>query len=404
MRVLISASTFPLRPGDGLPRFVLDLAQSLAASPCCTVSALAPDAPDVPTREWMGDVDVHRFRYFWPRRWQRLAYGEGMPDNLRRSWLARLQSPLFVLAAARATRALVRREGIDVVNSHWIVPQGLATALARGRSAHFRHVVTLHGGDSYLLRALPFGRQLARYIVERADAVVTVSSNVRDNLDAVLGRPSGAQVQPVGVHVERFRAPAARIPSPFAGGYLLFVGRLVPVKGVDVLLRALPRVRVHHPGLGLVIVGSGVLEGSLRELAGALGVADAVEFAGRRTHEEIAGYLQGCRAAVVPSIVEADGRAEGMPSVVLEALAAGARVVASESGGIPDTIRDGENGWLAPPGDPQALAARLLAALEEPAGSPLLLRARRSADALDWSRVAERTLALFADTGAALGR
>jgi glycosyltransferase involved in cell wall biosynthesis len=347
----------------------------------------------------MGHVDVRRFRYFWPRRAQRLAYGDGMPDNLRRSWLARLQPPSYVLCAARATRALVRREGIDVVNSHWIVPQGLATALARGRAGRFRHVVTLHGGDSYLLRALPFGRRLARYIVERADAVVAVSSNVRENLDAVLGRPSGALIQPVGVNVARFRSPLAPIASPFPDGYLLFVGRLVPVKGAEVLLRALPRVRAAHPGVGLVVVGSGSLEGSLRELAASLGVADAVDFAGRRSHEEIAAYLQGCRAAVVPSIVEADGRAEGMPSVVLEALAAGARVVASEAGGIPDTIRDGENGWLAPPGDPEALAARLLAALDEPPASPLLERARRSADALDWPRVADRYLEMFGGDG-----
>jgi glycosyltransferase involved in cell wall biosynthesis len=345
----------------------------------------------------MGDVDVHRFRYFWPRRWQRLAYGDGMPDNLRRSWLARLQPPSYVWCAARATRALARDARIDVVNSHWIVPQGLAAALARGTSPRFRHVVTLHGGDSYLLRALPFGRQLARYVVERADAVVAVSSNVRDNLDALLGRPSGAVVRPVGVHVANFRAPAPPAPSPFQEGYLLFVGRLVPVKGVEVLLRALPRVRARHPGLGLVIVGSGALEGALRALASTLGLEDAVEFAGRRSHTEVAGYLQGCRAAVVPSIVEPGGRAEGMPSVVLEALAAGARVVASDAGGIPDTIRSGENGWLAPPGDPEALAEVLHTALAEPAASPLLERARRCADALDWSRVADHYLATFED-------
>jgi len=399
MRVLVSASTFPVRAGDGLPRFVLDLCQALAVQ--CDVTALAPDADGAAAVEDMGGVEVHRFRYFAPRRWQRLAYGHGIGDNLRASWLARLQPVPFVLCEALATRRLAQSLRVDVVNSHWLLPQGLAAALARGRTPRFRHVVTLHGGDAYLLRRLPFARALARFVVERADAVVAVSSNVRDHLDAVLGRPSGAILQPVGVHVERFQATAPPVQTRFQDGYLLFVGRLVAVKGVDVLLRALPHVRARHPGLGLVVAGYGPQEMALRRLAAELGLEGAVEFTGRLSHDEVAARLQQCRAAVVPSIVREDGRAEGMPTVVLEALAAGARLVASASGGIPDVLRDGENAWLARPGDPEELADRILAALEVSDPHALMRHARRTAEGLDWSAVAERYLAVFRDVTAA---
>lgn len=391
MRVLITASTFPLRIGDGLPRFVYDLGQALAAH--AQVTVLAPHAPGAARRERMGALDVHRFAYFWPRRWQRLAYGGGIPENVRRSMIAKLQPPGFVACQARAVRALVRERGIDVVNSHWLVPQGLSAALVRGRPPRFAHVVTLHGGDSYLLRRLPGA--LSRFVVARSDAVIAVSSNVRANLDAALGRPSQATLQPVGVHLEAFRRPAPPLETPFEDGYLLFVGRLVPIKGAATLLRALPRVLARHPKLGLAVVGYGPEDAALRRLAAELGVADSVVFTGARPHDEIVGYLQGCRAAVVPSIVEPDGRAEGLPSVILEALAAGAPLVASAAGGVPDLIRDGENGWLAAPGDPDALAERLLAALDDPPGSALRREALRCVEALDWSRVAERTLAHF---------
>jgi glycosyltransferase involved in cell wall biosynthesis len=390
MRVLISTSTFPLRPDDGLPRFVLDLAQALAAR--CRVTVLAPGAPGVPGSEQWGDVEVRRFSYFRPRGWQRLAYGDGIDVNLRRSWLARLQPLPFVLAQARATRALAAERRVDVVNSHWIVPQGLSAALARGRGPAFRHVVTLHGGDAHVLRRLPFARALARFILSRADAVFTSSSSIRDELDAVLGAVSGARIQPMGVHVARFRAGEA-LPAdeaPFADGYLLYVGRLQVIKGVDHLLRALPRVRERHPGVGLLVVGYGECESALREEALRLGLADVVRFAGRRPADYVARALRGCRVAVVPSIRLPSGRTEGMPTVVLEALAAGARVVATATGGIPDVLGPREDAWLCQDRDPDALAQTILLALDQPDAGDRPSGLRDGADAFDWSRVAER--------------
>jgi glycosyltransferase involved in cell wall biosynthesis len=390
MRVLISTSTFPLQRDDGLPRFVYDLAEALAAR--CEVTVLAPGAPGIASRERWGPVEVRRFTYFRPPRWQRLAYGDGIGANLRSSWLSRLQPLPYLLAQVRATRSLVDAAGIEVVNSHWIVPQGLSTALARGRSARFRHVVTLHGGDAYLLRRLPFAQRLVRFILSRSDAVFAVSSNVRDQLDAALGRPSGALVQPVGVDVARFGevAEAAGGKLPFPAGYLLYVGRLLEIKGVSDLLRAMPAVRARHPGVGLLVVGYGERESDLRREAERLGIAEAVCFAGPRPHAEVAGHLRSCRVAVVPSIQRQDGRAEGMPSVVLEALAAGARLVATATGGIPDLVRHGENGWLCRDRDPQDLAEKILCALDDAPDSGVPGRARQTVQRHDWPRVAER--------------
>jgi glycosyltransferase involved in cell wall biosynthesis len=101
--------------------------------------------------------------------------------------------------------------------------------------------------------------------------------------------------------------------------------------------------------------------------------------------------MRGCRAVVVPSIRLPGGREEGMPTVVAEALAAGARVVATATGGIPDLVRHGETGWLCRDSDPDALSAAILAALAEPAGSD----EHATAQALDWSSVAERYLEVY---------
>lgn len=392
MRVLISTSTFPLREGDGLPRFVHELARALAVR--CEVSVLAPGAPGAPDRERWDGVEIERFTYFLPRRAQRLAYGHGMGENLRRSWLARGQVPGFVGCQVRALRALLRRRSFDVVNSHWMVPQGLSAALVRGASG-FAHVVTLHGGDAYLLARLPLARPLTRFVVGRSDALLAVSGNVRERLDAALGRDSGAELLPMGVDLARFAPSTRPAASPFPAGFVLYVGRLAAIKGVSVLLRALPRVREAHPGLGLVVVGQGAEEAALRRQARALGLGEVVRFEGARGPDAVASWLSGCRVAVLPSLRRRDGRAEGLPAVLLEALASGARVVATATGGMPELLRHGQNGWLCRDGDPEDLAGQILAALADPPDSGLPERARASALPLGWPSVAERTLALF---------
>jgi glycosyltransferase involved in cell wall biosynthesis len=358
------------------------------------VAALVPDAPGAPRRERMGSVEVHRFRYFLPRRAQALAYGDGMAANLAASPRVWAQPLPYLVAQATATRALARRLAVDVVNSHWIVPQGLTAAIARGRRRRFAHLATLHGGDAYLLRRLPFARSVAGFVAARTDALLAVSSNVRDALDGALGRASGALVQPMGVALARFGAQDAPGPPPapeFPGGFLLYVGRLLPIKGVEQWLRALPRVLAGHPELGACVVGSGPAEAELRAEAARLGIAGRVRFTGRLPHAEVARFLRACRAVAVPSVTQAGGRAEGMPTVVAEALAAGAPLVATATGGIPDVVRHGENGWLCRERDPADLAEKLLAALAD--RSPeRSRRARETARALDWERVADRYL------------
>ncbi len=385
--VLIATSTFPLGQEDGTPRFVHDLAQALAAH--YPVAVLAPDAPGAHRRERMGAVEVIRFTYFRPRRLQRLAYGGGMRENLRGSLLARLQVPLFLMTEARAIRAAVRRGGIRVVNSHWLVPQGLAAAWARGSRGRFRHVLHVHAADVYMLRRLPFGRGLARYVLARTDALFAAGSHVRETLDELKGGPAGAALQPMGVRAEFFRAAAGEpVASEFPQGFLLFVGRFVEKKGVPYLLRAMPRVRRDFPGLGLVLIGYGPLEEELRSEVSRLGLEPAVRFAGRRTHSDVVRFLKSCRAAVVPSVIDSRGETEGMPTVVVEVMAAGARVVASAVDGIPDVVRHGENGWLCRPADPEDLAAKILEALRDSAPSAVIAAARETASSLDWSQVA----------------
>jgi glycosyltransferase involved in cell wall biosynthesis len=404
MRILISTSTFPHELDAGLPRFVNDLAEAL--SELMEVTVLAPDSPGAAKTEQIAKVDVRRFTYFRPRRLQRLALGQGMRDNLRASWLARVQVPAYLAKQAFETRRLIRRGGFDLVFAHWIVPQGLTAAWAVGRTRRVPLVLHVHGGDAYLLKEIPQGRAIARYIVSRSDAVFSSGSGIRDSLDEVLGSSSEAVIQPMGVHAAAFKRPVIEDAGPdeevvistrFPNGFVLFVGRMIEIKGAKYLIRAMPEVLRHRPGSGLVLIGDGPARQSIEAEVDRLDVGNSVAFLGRRPHSEVVRYLHRCRAAVVPSIVDDGGRTEGMPTTVIEAMAAGCPVVGTSVGGIPDIVRHGENGWLCRDRDPEDLAEKILTALDDTSDSNVLEAARVTANDHDWRKVAERYADCFAD-------
>ena len=388
LRVLITTSTFPVREGDGQARFILDLADALSDHAAVTV--LAPHAPGTPRQERLGEVLVKRFRYFFPTAYESLAYGSGMRDNMERSRLARLQVPFLLVAQLIATIWTMFRIRPTVVNAHWLVPQGLTSALA-ARLLRTPLVLHVHAADVYFLRRVSWGDKIARFVVSSASDVLADGSHVRDALDEILGYESGATLRPMGVWTHRFGSAIDEVPfeRTLPDRYVVFVGRLVEKKGIEYLIRAMPEVRNQLPNMELVIVGSGPLDESLRKLAEALGIGGAVKFLGALSHAEVVSLLRGAEVACVPSIIDSRGETEGMPTVVLEAMAAGVPVVGSAVNGIPDILHDAENGWLVEPANDDDLARGLLSALKYPSGDAMTEAGKETALLHDWGTVAD---------------
>lgn len=153
-------------------------------------------------------------------------------------------------------------------------------------------------------------------------------------------------------------------PRQAFGQHVLFVGRLAAVKGVPLLLEAFARVRAQYPQARLTLVGDGPDRAALQSRAMALGLEDVTEFAGYRTQEEVAALLQKADMLVLPSF------AEGLPVVLMEALASRIPVIATPVAGVSELVRDDETGLLVPPGDIDALAE----ALDRLFGHPELCR------------------------------
>jgi glycosyltransferase involved in cell wall biosynthesis len=378
-------------------RFVLELAQHLTAH--ARVTVLAPAGPNTQAWEQWGDVRVRRFPYFYPAHAQTLAAGEGMVATMRASAKAKLQAPFFVASQWAMLPDLVRELGVDVVNPHWILPQGLTAALWR-RTLAVPSVITAHGADVALLGRMRGGAALGRFIFARADGLVSDSSYLATRTEEIVGHAIPHEAIPMGVATSRFQRGARPEALAAADGVstILFVGKFVLKKGIPVLLDAVAALKAKGRPVQLLLIGGGPLEADLRARAAALGVEADVRFLGWVKNDELPSYYAAADVVCVPSVQDAHGETEGTPVVLQEAMSCGAVVVASRTSGIVDVVRDGENGWSVPPADATALSAALTIALDAPIAERESLRAaaRRSAAEHRWERVAERYYEFFA--------
>lgn len=289
-------------------------------------------------------------------------------------------------AAVRRTRAALRRFGPDVVHVHEpLVPVvGPAAALAGLAPT----VLTFHAhAEGGLLPVLArAARPLGRVVVDRAAALVAVSAAAATFHAGVLGiDPGRLRIVPNGVDVARFAAPAR---TRVAGGprVLLFVGRLEPRKGADLALAAFARLAADRPDLRLRLVGAGPLEADLRRRLAALpaDVAGRVELLGRVPQDRLPHELAAADVAVVPS---RGGESFGI--VLLELMAAGTPVVASDLPAYRAVARPDREALLVPVGDDAALAGAVARVLDDPARAAVLSAAGRTrAATFDWDRVA----------------
>jgi phosphatidyl-myo-inositol dimannoside synthase len=354
-RVLFVTSSFPRWPGDSTTPFILHLAEDLI-SLGWHVTLLAPHAEGARRHEHVGAIEVHRFRYFWPVRAQSICYGGGALANLRRSPLDALKLPALVAAEWWCTVRLLR--SVDLVHSHWILPQGAAVAMTPAR----RHVATVHGSDVFGLQAKPF-QIIKGWALRRASAVTANSTATKAKVSALTRSRVDAELIPMGVDIRQPDPEAVkRIRARFGGSgpLVVFLGRIVEEKGVLDLVRAFALIRVRFPMARLTMVGGGIDSDTVSQLAVNLGLDDVVDQPGWTDPSEVVNWFTAADVVAVPSWFEAQGLS------VMEAQAAGAAVVATGVGGIPDAIEDGRTGILVAPRDPEALAAAVISLLDDP--------------------------------------
>ena len=250
-----------------------------------------------------------------------------------------------------------------LVHAHF--GRGGALALPIARALKIPLVVSFYGADAtkdkqYRKRFPPtiFQRRL-HAMQQQAALFLCVSGFIKEQLLARGFPPEKLLVQHSGVNIDPTYGPEGT-SAPL---YVMFAGRFVEKKGVPSLIEAVRRLEADGRTVRLVLVGEGPLEQELRQAAHAL---KQVEFMGWMPNHELRRWMRGALALCVPSQRASDGDAEGLPTVVIEAMAAGTPVIGSRHAGIGEAVEHGKTGFLIPEQDPDALAAALRRLMDEP--------------------------------------
>ncbi|CAL9596816.1 glycosyltransferase family 4 protein [Streptomyces sp. enrichment culture] len=273
--------------------------------------------------------------------------------------------------ATRRAAGLLREHGCTSVWFGAAAPLGLMAPALRRAGAE-RLVATTHGHEAGWAQ-LPAARQLLRRIGESTDTLTYLGEYTRSRIAGALTPQAAARMVqlPPGVDEKTFhpesggdavRARLGLTDRPV----VVCVSRLVPRKGQDTLIRAMPRILAAEPDAVLLIVGGGPYERDLRRLARETGVAGSVRFTGAVPWSELPAHYGAGDVFAMPCRTRRGGLdVEGLGIVYLEASATGLPVVAGDSGGAPDAVLDGETGWVVRGGEPAEAADRIVTLLQD---------------------------------------
>lgn len=361
-RVLLVTNDFPPRPG-GIQSYLEQFVGHLAAT------------------------GEHRLTVYAPR-WKGCeAYDRAAAYRIvRHPGTLMLPEP----GVDRRMRALIAEDDVETVWFGAAAP--LALLASRARQSGAQRVLASTHGHEVGWSMLPVARSALRRIGDTTDVVTFVSDYTRGRFASAFGPRAHLQHLPPGVDVDRFRPdPAARDEMRARYGLgqrptVVCVSRLVPRKGQDMLIKALPDIRRRVDGAALVIVGGGPHGEHLHGLAREVGVTEHVVFTGGVPSAELPAHYAMADVFAMPCRTRGYGMdVEGLGIVFLEASASGVPVVAGRSGGAPETVRDGETGRLVDGRSHDGIVDAVGSILADPELAARMGAAGRSWISRDWS-------------------
>jgi len=319
------------------------------------IKTITPHSKNLLTTETIDKVTVRRFRYL-PERYE---IGFSAISEVSKSKVGFFKVILIANIFCIFTFFECLKEKPDILHGHWAFPGGYIAYLM---SKIFRKpfVVTIHGGEINMLKKFKFLRKIIINGLNQSSEIIANSSFTKnemiklgaheEKITIIKVPPNFVKVETDSKIIEKFRKKITESQSKI----ILFVGRLVELKGAEYLIRSL--IEIKNIDVHLIIAGDGTLKNDLEKLTSYLDLEHKVTFFGRANKQELGLLHSISDVFVCPSIIDSRGATEGLGLVILEAMKSGIPVIASAVGGIPDTVKNEVNGLLVEEKNPKAIA------------------------------------------------
>lgn len=378
MNILIINYEYPPLGGGG-GSFARDLAEELAKKH--NVDVLTSGFKDLKKEEISGGVRIFR-----------------VPVAKRRSlYSATIESLLsFPFTSIPKGISLVKKKKYDVINTHFAVPTGPAGVVISYFSG-VPNVLSLHGSDIYnpVRGSSPEKHAVLRWAVrcslKEASRVIANSQAIKTKAENIYRPGRKIDIVPLGMRILEVLPPDRGALSMKPDGlYLTSIGRMAKVKGYGILIKAVKVLKEKGIDVHLILIGDGPQRKALQELSEKLGLSSSIKFTGWLESDEKFKFLAASDIYVMSSIHE------GFGVVLLEAMAAGVPIIATDQGGQTDIIKDSRSGILIPPGKAEKLAEAVLSLAKDPKKRENISTFNKSyVKEYDISRIAERYLDIF---------
>jgi len=385
MRICILTTSFPRYLGDYAGNFVFNLSSKLVNKKF-NVRVVAPHDIKTKNHEFIKQVEIFRFKYWFTKKGQKLAYQGGIPHNINNSFYTKFQLLFFLFFFL--LKGLKQSQKSDVIHAQFLLSGFVGVFIKKLNGKKL--LITAHGSDIYRIPEKGILKNIFIRLINYSDKIITVSNNNKDILIKLGITKNIIQIIPNGVNLSLFDTPSITNKTK-KGIDILWIGRMVEVKGLKYLIKAMKKIVEIHSNTKLILVGDGPIKQNLINLTKELNLENNINFVGFVSNEEIPKYLNYSDIFVLPSI------SEGLPVSILEAMAASKPVIVSNIRGIPDLVKDGSNGFLVKPKNPEQLAKKLNYLIEHPKERKRMgIYSRKKVEKkFTWDIVVNKTIAVY---------
>ncbi len=358
MKIAVIASSYPRYEGDGTAPFVKSISEALAKIGN-EVEVVAPYHPLV-NENFKDIIKVHWFKYAPFNKFYIMGHANSLDSDVKLKKGVYFLLPLFIFFSFLKLYSVARKQKSDMIHIHWVIPNGLP-ALLVSKILKIPYSISLHGSDIYIANKNWLFKQTAQIIFKHSSFVSACSMDLYSNAKK-LGAPNNTKLIPWGADPEIFfkfnklKNEKFNFRSNNEQIILLCLGRLVHKKGFSNLIKAMPKILEKDRNIKLIIGGEGPIGFLLEDLVNTLQLNKFVTFIGKVNWDEVVLFLNSGDIFIQPSIKDEFGNVDGLPTVILEAMACGLPIVSSDIGGVNMVIKNGENGRIVTPGNIEELA------------------------------------------------